>query len=524
MFDVEPDEPPFPDPWDPDFEAAVGPGYWYAPTDAELLDAAEQSPADRLLSSLLAIDPAALSADEALTLIQQSQRLVSFATGLHMHFLASANRRLVEHFAADEARRVEEARRVNAERLAAGLPPTRSTASFTPPELMARNELAPALRLAPQTADVTLAHASSLYGPWQPMLAAMLAGTLTESHTKAIGRALEGLPSFGSVEAEAQYADDCAAILADIIPYALTHTPGECRTRTENLVLAVDPAGARRRRRKAAEEDHGVFLTDTEPGTCEITAVMPKAHGEAVMVAINTLARDDRFQTADGCITLGQRRVAALVELTLGSPGTVSEVTGPVAETRINAQISIVVPLASLLTEDEASAQGGQINGSPVGADVIRELLADCGARSTVRRLLVDADGTIVDIGRSHYSPTGLQRILLRLRDRHCRFPGCRRPAERCEVDHARPYDAGGLTDLDNLGPLCKRHHQAKTHGGWRITRSFRDGRCQWRSPLGRVYEHEPPSLLPPAPAPVRTSRLGLAPGSGPPDDDPPPF
>jgi len=57
---------------------------------------------------------------------------------------------------------------------------------------------------------------------------------------------------------------------------------------------------------------------------------------------------------------------------------------------------------------------------------------------------------------------------------------------------------------------LCKHHHQLKTHAGWQIIASHPDGSCTWRSPLGRIYEHEPLELVPPPPDPG--------------DDDPPPF
>jgi hypothetical protein len=77
-----------------------------------------------------------------------------------------------------------------------------------------------------------------------------------------------------------------------------------------------------------------VWLTPTDAGTCELTAVLPLAHGAAVMDAITTLAHDPRFETGDGCLTIGQRRVAALVTLVLGDPGSVATVTGPVAEAR----------------------------------------------------------------------------------------------------------------------------------------------------------------------------------------------
>ncbi|MBI1352625.1 MAG: DUF222 domain-containing protein, partial [Actinomycetales bacterium] len=246
--------------------------------------------------------------------------------------------------------------------------------------------------------------------------------------------------------------------------------------------------------------EHGVWLTPPENGSCEITAVLPLAHGVAVMDAITTLAKDSRFETADGCITAGQRKVAALVTLMLGDPGSVATITGPVTEAKVRASVSVLVPVATLTGTDPAAA-GGSIGGEPVTADTIRDLLADADPSSTLRKLVTDAAGCIVDAGRARYAISDLQRHLLALRDGTCRFPGCTRPAENCEIDHAVPYDSGGGTDLENLGPLCTHHHQVKTHGGWHITTSRRSGACTWRSPLGRIYHHEPPDHIPAAPA-----------------------
>ncbi|MBI1351747.1 MAG: DUF222 domain-containing protein, partial [Actinomycetales bacterium] len=251
--------------------------------------------------------------------------------------------------------------------------------------------------------------------------------------------------------------------------------------------------------RDAAEREHGVWLTPTENGSCEITAVLPLAHGVAVMDAITTLAKDSRFETADGCITAGQRRVAALTTLVLGDPGSVATVTGPVQEAKITARVSVLVPLATLAGTDPAVA-GGSIAGEPVTADTIRDLLIDADPSSTLRRIVTDAAGCILDAGRARYAISDTQRHLIALRDGTCRFPGCTRPAETCEVDHATAYDSGGRTDLENLGPLCKHHHQLKTHGGWHITTSHRSGACTWRSPLGRIYHHEPPEVTPQPP------------------------
>ena len=59
-----------------------------------------------------------------------------------------------------------------------------------------------------------------------------------------------------------------------------------------------------------------------------------------------------------------------------------------------------------------------------------------------------------------------------RLRDRHCRFPGCHRPAARCQLDHVNPFDhanplGGGWTTVNNLQCLCEYHHSVKTAGYW---------------------------------------------------------
>ncbi|MBO0881593.1 MAG: HNH endonuclease, partial [Mycobacterium sp.] len=70
-------------------------------------------------------------------------------------------------------------------------------------------------------------------------------------------------------------------------------------------------------------------------------------------------------------------------------------------------------------------------------------------------------------------------------------FPPCQQPAQRCQIDHAIPYDKGGETNVDNLGLLCTRHHLLKTHTGWSIVR-HRDGVVTWTSPTGHRYYNYP--------------------------------
>jgi hypothetical protein len=114
------------------------------------------------------------------------------------------------------------------------------------------------------------------------------------------------------------------------------------------------------------------------------------------------------------------------------------------------------------------------------------------------------------------YRPTAEQQRFVRVRDRRCRWPGCRRRPERCDLDHGIAHADGGPTDCWNLCCLCRRHHRIKTFApGWSFT-LLPDGRLIVRTPSGisRVTwppgwwwgtEPDPPELEEQAPPdPVR--------------------
>lgn len=100
------------------------------------------------------------------------------------------------------------------------------------------------------------------------------------------------------------------------------------------------------------------------------------------------------------------------------------------------------------------------------------------------------------------HDPPDWMADLVRLRDPTCVFPGCHRRSRACDLDHIEPYvpiELGGppgQTRPDNLAPLCRGHHRAKTHGDWHYRR-LPDGSCRWTSPAGLTY-----LVLPPPPPP----------------------
>jgi hypothetical protein len=89
------------------------------------------------------------------------------------------------------------------------------------------------------------------------------------------------------------------------------------------------------------------------------------------------------------------------------------------------------------------------------------------------------------------YQPAPTLRHLIKIRSPRCGYPGCRRPAQRCDDDHTIPHHKGGRTCECNLYPLCRRHHQAKQATGWHLSQP-EPGRLSWTLPSGRRYTIAP--------------------------------
>jgi hypothetical protein len=88
------------------------------------------------------------------------------------------------------------------------------------------------------------------------------------------------------------------------------------------------------------------------------------------------------------------------------------------------------------------------------------------------------------------YRFTTLHRATAVGRDARCRFPGCKVPADRCELDHIinSPFTdptSDGPTSIRNCACLCRTHHQLKTKKLWKV-RTPDDGiTLHWTGPAG---------------------------------------
>ena len=114
------------------------------------------------------------------------------------------------------------------------------------------------------------------------------------------------------------------------------------------------------------------------------------------------------------------------------------------------------------------------------------------------------------------YIPSLSMADFVRCRDLTCRFPGCDKPAQFCDLDHTVPYPVGP-THPSNLKCLCRFHHLLKTFWngatGWR-DRQLPDGTVEWTSPTGHTYTTYPGSkhLFPTLCEPTATLWAGKPP------------
>ncbi len=373
-----------------------------------------------------------------------------------------------------------------------------------------RAEVACALRLSERSADTLLGTAVSLVRHHPDVWAALGRGTISERHARVLLDQVGGL-------------DDAhaAAVVDEVLPDAGELTAPELARRTAAVIDSSDPRSLIDRRRRAMDR-RGVWVTPARDGMAWLEALLPTEVALAGFDRLTTMAAGvqrieadavggaDRIAPAemDGSDpdaeprSRDQVRADLLADLLLDS----EPADLPERLRGIRPVVTVTVPVLSLLGRDTPATLDGT---TPVDAATARRLV---GAATSVTRLLTHPEtGAPLSYGRDTYRPPEHLVRALRHRDGRCRFPGCRIPARRADLDHSRAWRDGGRTDADNLLALCRGHHRLRHHSDWTV-RHERDraGTVTWTSPAGRAYRTRPQS----APgSPVVSA-----------DDHPPPF
>lgn len=365
-------------------------------------------------------------------------------------------------------------------------------------------------------------------------------GGITAAHVREIVRAgavVREAVREGRADATALELYDTAAVVV-----AEHDTPARTRTLVRQIAAALAGETLVGRHRRAASERR-VTMRSVDDGLALITVVVPEHLGVAIMDRLTHLAhqviaaRDDvepvldpeELDSGENPIfpedldwsapgldewvifgerdtfttdplpepcpvevpadtrTIDQVRTDLLTDLLLASDPT--EAAGAGVD-RVQAHIQVTIAATTLAGADDRPAE---LDGfGPIDPDIARDLAGRNGGWS---RLFLDPTGMVTQTDT--YSPTEGMRRFLRARDQHCRFPGCRMPVRRCQIDHNHDHARGGRTSLSNLSHFCAGHHVLKhpdidERHRW-TARQLPDRSLDWISPLGRHYSDAPP-------------------------------
>ena len=109
----------------------------------------------------------------------------------------------------------------------------------------------------------------------------------------------------------------------------------------------------------------------------------------------------------------------------------------------------------TLLSDGYAPSAYGDGRG-PIPTKALKRMACD----STIHRVVFGPDSQILNVGRTYRTVPAHIRHAVIARDKHCVFPGCDQPPQRCEVHHAiRHWADGGATSAENSALLCWQHH-----------------------------------------------------------------
>ena len=362
-----------------------------------------------------------------------------------------------------------------------------------------REDISAALRLSANTAQSRIDIARTLVNHLPNTCSALATGEISPAHATAIARETatairDGLPDSAIFEIEEK-----------AISYAEFHTPAQVASQVKTTLARIAPEEFEEMVERA-RDTRRVSCYPESDGMSTIVAILPAEDAQIVMTALEAFIKSEselviKEAALNGSLNNQERKLKSASFNSLNNEGkkrnmdmkradALSNISNLFLSTSDNSATPHRRPVTVNVTIDLPTLLGlaenpGQLSGyGPIPASVARTLASD----GKWKRFITDPQtGVLLDYGRETYEPPQALVDFLIARDRTCRFPGCRRSALLSDLDHAQSWESGGVTSIQNLGALCRRHHQLKTHGGWSIE-SASDGSCTWTSPLGKKY------------------------------------
>ncbi|WP_256977475.1 HNH endonuclease signature motif containing protein [Microbacterium sp. Yaish 1] len=344
-------------------------------------------------------------------------------------------------------------------------------------------EAAGMARLTDRRLQGEIDHAMTVIDDYPAVFEAWVQRRIERGHVDVVVRVGAGVPD----EVRESFAEAAVGVCERDVPSRVRGT-------LEALAAKLHPQAFTKRHKTAAAERCVRVFHGTD-GMSNLVANLPTVIAAGMLDRLTQMGqsvKDARVTTGpeggSGAAgsgepadtrTMDQLRADILGDLVLGGAPVVDPTYGTDRASglgAIRARVQVAVTAETLMGKDENAAEA--VGAGLVDADTARQL---AGQVSEWDRLFIDpVTRTPVEIDT--YRPTASMKKLLMARDQHCRFPGCRRAAIRCELDHTIDHALGGHTHIFNLAHLCQRHHSMKQFTKWEV-RQIGNGVLEWTSP-----------------------------------------
>ena len=202
----------------------------------------------------------------------------------------------------------------------------------------------------------------------------------------------------------------------------------------------------------------------------------------SIVAALLDAGVEAMFHSGDGEVPIecdssiepnDHRRALALVAMLQGRPDGLTGIFIGGSSCDRPARAEIVVHIDYELLSGHVSELGlsdartcRTLNGSELTVETIRRLACE----AEIIPLVLDGKSVPLDVGKSKRLATAYQRRALAAVHETCAIDGCSVKFSHCEPHHIDYWENGGATDLNNLVPLCSRHHHAAHEGGWKLS------------------------------------------------------
>ena len=372
-------------------------------------------------------------------------------------------------------------------------------------------ELAVAKRVSDRTMQTRLFEAHRTVTQFPAAWESWQAGRVSRAHVKVI------------VDTGAELADPGAreSYERDVLDYAETTSPARVRSYAEQVAENLNPRSIQERHDDALL-DRRIWVEDLRDGMSMLGTIGPSVEvhgvydrltrqGKTIKAADRAARRNTtETRTGDGAPsevggayvgtggtevapgvwfderTLDQIRTDLLLDMMLTASPSVDPTGVEGGLGAIRGHVQITVPATTLAG---TTLGGAQLNGKCAVDPETAKILAG-NAPGFDRVFLDPITGVVLAVDRRFATPA--QKRYLVARDIRCRFPGCRRPATECDIDHREDWALGGKTDIENMGAFCESHHALKQAAGWTVVQ-MPGGRLHFTAPSGLEYDDDPP-------------------------------